>query len=149
MFNICFKGAPFQRDGEEVLLGRLEGPGLNEDFWAPTSYWTKARYESQWRQSVKTALAGRPSALIVSIRDPRYANFVNLWLMYPMADQILLQNQMLALENLSPPLNEEDIGSSVRAYQSHNEDGEALSQWSIPRTLLADFLQQGNGCTQT
>lgn len=142
MFNICFRSAPFTRDGEDLLLGTIEGPGLKEDFWAPLSHWQKDRYESQWREGVRTVLEGQPSALVVSMRNPQFANFVNWWLLYPMDEQIVLQNQMLVLDGLSLPFNEQKIYSFIRPYQSHNEEGEALSEWKMSRASFVDFAKQ-------
>ena len=141
MFNIYFRGNPFNRDGEDLLLGTIEGPDFKEDFWSPLGYWQKNQYESQWRSGVINTLNGKPSALIASIRDPKYANFINLWLLYPFGEDIALQNQMLALESLQEPFDEQKINSYIRPYLSHNEEGDTLSEWRIPTIFFDDFVK--------
>ena len=140
MFNIFVKGSLFDRDGESFLLGAIEGPDLQEDFWAPMGYWGRERYESQWCDGIRTLLAGRPAALVVSMRDPGIANFIDLWLMYPMGETIVLQNKMLVLSSPSVAFDERGIDASVPVYREYDEDGDRISQWEMPRKHFSAFL---------
>ncbi|XVJ69128.1 MAG: hypothetical protein HEQ39_05355 [Rhizobacter sp.] len=137
MFTINFKGTPFERNGENLLLGSIEGPGLSEDFWSPLNYWQAEQYRAQWKDGVARLLGGDSSALVVSMRDPKQANFINWWLLYPVENQVHLQNQMLLLEDLKQPFNEEDIYSFIRPYRAYSEDGEKLSEWKFPMTDIS------------
>ncbi|MET3497640.1 hypothetical protein [Variovorax boronicumulans] len=141
MFNIGFRGSPFIRDEENLLLGRLEGFGLHEDFWSPLDYWQEEQYEVQWRQGIQRVLDGKISALIVSMRDPELSNFIDWWLLYAFEDQVIFQNQMLFLQNLRAPFNTDDIYTSIRPYRRHNLEGEALSEWRVPKCALQDFMK--------
>ncbi|MDT0140814.1 hypothetical protein [Acidovorax sp. PRC11] len=140
MFNISFVDEPILRNDELVALGRIEGPSLRENFWAPVEYWGKNQYEMQWRDAIQTALAGRPSAIITAMRDPRYARFINWWPIYPVKDHFRLQNQMLLLESIGSHFNEQDLYVNVPPYTNLNSDGELLSEWEISKPLILDFL---------
>jgi hypothetical protein len=53
---------------------------------------------------------------------------------------VFIQNHILFFDQLQSPFDERNPFSSVRGRQTINEDGNRISEWSIPIDELEKFL---------
>lgn len=132
---------PEHESDEKVSWGEITIGPFRERFLSPLSYWSAADYERHWRQAAaRIVQSPAPSCLITSMRDPAMANFIFWWVMYRAGDTVLVQNQILFLDNLSPPFDPDDPFSSISERRTVSEDGEEISEWSIPIKDVESFL---------
>lgn len=90
--------------GEPSVSGRIRIGVFEESFSCPVTYWNRADYLSQWKTGLGRLLNGEhKSALVTSMRDPMFSNFVFWWVMYLNGDDIVVQNHVLFLDELGEP----------------------------------------------
>jgi hypothetical protein len=74
------------------------------------------------------------------MRDPAAAHFPLWWVMHRAGDTLFVQNQILFLDNLSPPFNPNDPFSSISGRRTINEGGEEISEWTVSIKDVESFL---------
>ena len=75
---------PMLAHGELVLNGRIE------NFSSCTNSWNMPDYKRQWQDGIKRTIDGeKKSCLIVSLHEPGFSDFLILWPMYRINDQIV------------------------------------------------------------
>lgn len=122
----------------EIVLGEFR-----ELFIASLSFWTKAEYETHWREALNRMIKNvSPSSLITTMYDPAVANFIFWWPMYRQGDEIVVHNQMLLLMEFEERLDPNNPYSFIPEYESVNEDGQKVSEWKISVEEISKFLEQ-------
>lgn len=141
-FEIKFTGKRVD-DGE---LGEIGFGDLDEQFVAPVEYWSKEKYETQWKEAVGRIVNSRDdtsSMLIISMHDPRQANFLVAWSLYKIDNRVYAQNSLIFMNSLKQPFNERMIYDSVPERETISEDtGEPISEWRLSVDDLATWLSR-------
>ena len=141
-FEIKFIG----KSTDEGELGEIEVDDLDEQFVVPITYWDKQKYESQWQEAIERIVNSRSDAnsmLVVSIHDPKEANFIVVWPLYKINNKVYVQNSLIFMDNLKQPFNEQMIYSFVPERGTISEDtGEPISEWQISLDDLATWLSR-------
>lgn len=81
-----------------------------------------------------------PSTLITSMRNPGTANFIEWWPLHPSGEQITLRNQILFLDRLVIPFQQDDPYRHIAEYKAHSGDGDPVSEWHVTRGSLQSYL---------
>jgi len=118
----------------EIVLGNFR-----ENFAASLYQWSKADYEAQWNNAIRTLLAGSKSALLVHYVSPEFADNFEWWPMYKVGDVVFFQNQLPWYDQLPEPFTPESMLSFVKDRITINEDGNRLSEWSVKLSDIEDF----------
>jgi hypothetical protein len=135
--SISISNSVIKHEGDLVASGNLIIGEFFESFHASLSYWNRLDYLSQWRSGLERLLAGENRSVIISsMYNPRNANFINWWKMYLLGDTVYIQNQILFLDELTAPFNENDIYSSIPERETETEDGDKISEWQINRNAI-------------
>jgi hypothetical protein len=122
-------------------LGLIEMGSFQERFKASLTYWNADNYQRHWRQAVARIIqSSTTSCLISSMYNPTNANFIVWYPMYRVGDTVFIQNQILFLDELPLPFNENDPFSSIPERRTISDGGELLSEWSVPLEDLKTFL---------
>jgi hypothetical protein len=122
-------------------LGLIEIGPFQERFKASLTYWNADDYQRHWGQAVaRIVQSSTTSCLISSMYDPKNANFIVWYPMYRVDDTVFIQNQILFLDELPLPFDENDPFSSVPERRTTSDRGELLSEWSVPLEDLKTFL---------
>ncbi|MGE7990492.1 hypothetical protein ACQKPE_05480 [Pseudomonas sp. NPDC089554] len=130
---------------EKVVACSIELGEEKERFFIPVEYWSREKYIEEWKRSFKQGFeACRHSALIVSMRNAEYLNFVAVWVLYFEADVVVVQNQIVFLDELVEGFDYNKINSYIGARESFNEDGEKISEWVVPLVDVIDCFQRLN-----
>lgn len=123
------------REGEIVI------DDFRERFVSLQSFWSASRYEAHWREAVERIVRdGERSCLITSIADPARSEMLFWWPMYREHDRVYVQNGMLFFGQLQGSFDPENPFPSVPDRTMINEDGERVSEWSLPVSDLQAFL---------
>jgi hypothetical protein len=142
MFYIGFKTGPRVDDkGWRHAIGGLELGSDSDTFTADLTLWTPADYEAQWRAGVARLAVGATtsSALITSYAGPEGA-FHFMWPMWRVGDQIVFAERLVSGESISEADTIEDFYRAVGEHQSHSDDGEPISYWTVPFSDVLAFL---------
>ena len=142
-FMIRLLDEPFESEGEAALVGSLTIGDFSEQLHCSLSYWTRERYEAQWKEALSRLVNGESSsALVTSMHDPRFANFIRWWVMYRDLEIVQIQEHILFLRELDTPLDESDLYASVPDRETETEDGERVSEWVLPVSAIHRCLEE-------
>ena len=120
----------------EIVLG-----DFRENFAASLYQWSKADYEAQWRNAIRTLLEGSKSALMVHYVSPEFADNFEWWPMYRVGDVVYLQNHLPWYDQLPGPFSPENMLSFVKDRITINEDGNRISEWSVKLSDIEAFAR--------
>jgi hypothetical protein len=111
-----------------------------EEFASTLFEWTKSDYEEQWRYAITSLLQGKEKvALIVYFVSSVNSDNFEWWPMYRLGDNVALQDHMLWYDQLAKPFLIEGQFEFVKNRQTLNEDGERISEWSVPLASIREF----------
>lgn len=101
-------------------------------------YWLPENYKQQWSRALqRVAVDEVDSALITSLTDPRTANFFSWWPVYRNGADVVFQNSVLLLNELSRPFELSRFEEFIPERQERSEDGQQISEW---RGLASEVL---------
>lgn len=78
--------------------------------------------------------------MIADLYDPESANFIMWWPVYRLGDEVRFHSQLLLMSDLPGPFELTDLYRHVLPYQQTNEDGDRISEWTVPIGELATYL---------
>ena len=127
--------------GDKAAYGTIQIGDFQERFIASLLYWGMEDYRNHWREALERIVGGQnKSCLISSVTDPKNTNFIEWWPIYREGKFLHFQNQFLFLENLKEEFDPSNPYKHVSARKTINEDGQKLSEWSLPVKAVTDFL---------
>ncbi|TQJ97611.1 hypothetical protein [Achromobacter sp. SLBN-14] len=130
------------RFGGLTLWGKVEIDEYTEDFLASVDFWSRDDYLRSWKRSLSEGLCGgERCALITSMHDPASSNFLFYWAIYFEGEVAYLQNSVLFLSDLVEDFDPNSINRYVAARLQVNDDGVAISQWSVSRRSVLSFYE--------
>ncbi|MBV9025015.1 MAG: hypothetical protein JO362_14775 [Streptomycetaceae bacterium] len=140
-FNIKFTGETAE-DDDLVAVGEIT---LGEDwerFHAPIDYWSTRDYEQSWRIALNRLVDGEEvSCLITSMFEAKYSNFLTIWPLYRIGNQVHVQNELLFPEDLDKPFNASEPWLSVGPRETVSDDGRPISEWVVSLDEVRRFLE--------
>jgi CdiI N-terminal domain len=140
VFHIRLAAAKSAID-DDSAVGTITLGSFKETFESPLSFWTRNDYEAHWVHALERLVDGSEStALVTEMYDPLSANFITWWPAYRFGSKVRFHNQLLLLAHLSIPLLPNDLFRHVPPYQDTNDDGDRLSEWTVPIDDLCQFL---------
>ena len=140
MFRIGFDGDERTKVGG-LAVGTIVIGSFRERFESPLHFWQQPNYEGQWHQAIRRLVDGAEStALITDLHDPALANFIRWWPKYQIGAEARIHNQLLFMEHLREPFDLGDVYAHVPHYEQTTEDGDRLSEWSVPLADLERFV---------
>ena len=142
-FGIRFLGAAESGPPDGVAYGEIQIGAFRERFQSDLSFWKKADYARQWRSAISWILESDRAAMITSLGDPASANFIRWWVMYREAREIVFQEQVLFINELTAPFDPEVTWKIVRERRTVSENGQEISEWRSSVEALRAFLEVG------
>lgn len=131
-FDIAIAQNVSELFGEAGHEGRIELSGSIERFFSPVSFWTREQYIDNWKHSFAEGYKSKThSALVVSMRDPRQANFLILWVLYYRGDRVFVQNRILFLEDIIEGFKISNLNDYIDERATVNEEGVRISEWEV------------------
>ena len=130
---------------ERIPFGglRLTLQNCAEEEAADLTFWSTKDYENQWLTRLNQLMASRDKgALIISIHDPANAFRVWTWTMWKKDDQVLFQNRLLFMLEGSRTSNPACVSEYIGEYQSHDQDGDRISEWTLPIAAIRNFVNE-------
>lgn len=128
-----------------LAIGSIALGSYRESFECPIHLWRREDYEEHWVQAVERLVNGAEStALITELYDPASASFIKWWPAYRFGARVTFHNQLLLMADLPTPFELRDIYRHIPPYQQVNEDGDRISEWSVPIEQLESFLSRGD-----
>lgn len=149
-FSISFLDEPIVREynhetheWESGAMGLLVLGDWKESFLSTLFEWNKQDYEAQWLHAIRKLLNGKTKVpLIVEYIDPSRASKLIWWPMYRVEDTVYIQNHILWYEQLAEPFSIGNAGLSLRDRQTHSEDGQLISEWSVSLAEIEKFANE-------
>jgi hypothetical protein len=118
--------------GEQVLIGSIHINSFSESFRSPISYWNRNEYLSQWYSGLNEIISGNEkSAIITSMYNPNNANFIVIWPLYLIGNDVFIQNRILFMEDLKELFDESKLSTYIDNRETIDEDGEVVSEWKV------------------
>ncbi|WP_254511740.1 hypothetical protein [Anatilimnocola floriformis] len=144
MFSISFQpGHPLE--SPRLGIGLIVLGQFSEYFDSQLDYWRREDYEAHWRKMIHRVVNERLDAcLITSLSIPEHANFHTWWPMYVSGADVIFQNQLLFVDQLPGRFDPDHPYLSLSAFQSHNDEGERISEWRVPMGALETWLNAGS-----
>lgn len=142
-FSIHFlpQGSPQNHAGSGGRSGVIHLGDYEEVFVADTSFWTVAEYEHQWKNGLDRTVNQRlASCLITSMHNPKDAEMLFWWLLFPAGERVFMQNAILRFDQLHRSFNSNDLYSYIPDRHTHNDEGHRISEWELSRNDIAGFL---------
>ena len=145
-FSISFCDTPLVYEYDDPTTAGTEGLLVigewRESFLSSLYEWTKQDYERQWQAAINSLVQGaEKSALITEFVGPEASSHLQWWPLYRLGGTVYFHNQILFYDQLSEPFSLADISKFVSERQTVNEDGAAISEWSIPLSALEEFAR--------
>jgi hypothetical protein len=124
-------------------IGQITIDKFKETFIMPLSTWTLEEYQAQWHNAIERIKNHDTSCLVVSISGIKNENpSVTLWTLYKVGETIFIHNNLLINDTVAHMTVKLSDFNSKTCYQFINprvtidEDGEEISEWSIPLSEL-------------
>lgn len=149
-FSIEFLEEPVLdlRPDEKAAYGMLTIGAFQERFVVPLGFWEVAHYRKHWRDSLTRITESRlTSCLITAMYDPSKANFIHWWPLYPDADLVRIQNQLLFLRDLREPFDVRNPFRFIPPRETVSDEGEPISEWVVTLEEIMWFLQVSSRTT--
>jgi hypothetical protein len=122
---------------------RLTLQNYTEEEAADLTFWSTKDHENQWLTELNHLMASRDKgALIISIPDPANPFRVWTWTMWKKDDHVLFQNRLLFMLEGSRTFNPACVSEYIGEYQSHDEDGDRISEWTVPIAAIRNFINE-------
>lgn len=136
MFSILIKTPPGRSSSKaSIVIGES-----TEAIEVPTSYWSIDDYFAQWLEALTLVLdEGHPAALVTKMYDPRLANFFEIWPLYPDNNVCHVRNQIVMAKDLGEHFGSTDVARAVLPRRLLNDDGEEISEWTVPLVDIEEF----------
>lgn len=143
MFGIFFKdrNSPFDNGNGEKLLASIKLGEYIEDLHIPIDFWGANDYEHSWKMSLDKGIhSSTHSALITSMHNPEYLNFIFLWVIFYEGEHSFVQNRILFVEDI-PDFDVSKINEYIGERETINEDGFKISEWVVKKDDVIDFYE--------
>jgi hypothetical protein len=141
MFSISFTDAG--DISHSLIDGTLVLGASTESFQASTDYWKPSDYQSQWQKALEQITGGRnKAALVTSLGDPAYANFITWWPMWRFGNTVRIREQMLFLEELQEKFDEHRLSDYVSEFYDDTADETKVSTWTVSLSEIIEFLTE-------
>ena len=132
---------PIKVFGEQCLKGQITIGTFTETLSLPISVWGANDYVRQWNESLIRFMAnGQQAYLITKMRDIAVSDFIEIWNVYHDGDNAVFQNQILTFEVLEGHFNGRNFEYFISEREQFSEDGQKISEWTIPTTAISAFL---------
>ncbi|MEV6071906.1 hypothetical protein AB0L82_35655 [Nocardia sp. NPDC052001] len=116
-----------------------------EYFKAPTDYWNLEHYRASWSTALHRIVTGHHvSCLITSIHAPDSAAIVQVWPLYLDGAVVHVQHQLIFLGQPDISFDPAAPWESVPPRATVNDDGDRISEWSVPVVDIGDFLRHAD-----
>ncbi len=140
--SLLDESVPGSSSGDRANWGLITIGAYQERFIAPLDYWDASDYRQHWKEALtRITMTAFNSCLITSMYDPSLANFIYWWPMYRRDETVYLQNHILFLTDLFAPFDPQNPFRFVPEREVISENGEKISEWSVPITDLESFLK--------
>ena len=142
-FEIVFEGEAWTDEDGPWRSLRLTLRDFVEEHHADLSNWSVQEYEAQWVRELNAIANSRDrGALITSIHDPSNAYRVWAWPMWRDGDNVHFQNRLLFMLEPKPGFDPFHVADYIGNHKLHSEDGELLSQWTVPIAEIRSFIDR-------
>jgi hypothetical protein len=143
MFYIGFTTPPrTDEEGWPHALGGVDLGSESDAFAADLGSWRPSDYERQWRAGVARLAAGHGStALITSYAGPN-ADFHAMRPMWRVGGTVFVQDRLVLGELVATGAAEE-FYALVGERRTVSDNGELISEWSVPFADVVAFLADG------
>lgn len=141
-FDISFLN---EKTNDNNEVGSIVVGDFTEDLIIPTSAWQRQEYEKQWRKSLQSIVQGNAlsSGLITEIYPEGAAEYVNIWPIYRVGDEVYIQNRMLFLNDY-PGFKQENLMDYVGERELIDSEGNKISEWKTGIGDIKKWLDQSN-----
>jgi hypothetical protein len=128
-----------QDEDSRYYRGLITIGDYEESFLAASGLWDWQAYERQWRDAARRLLEHRDrTAFVTSFSHPdAHHNFV--WPAWYEDDIVYLQHRLLLRECLPSVLDVDRIHDIIGPRETVTEDGDEISQWTVPLADIAAF----------
>jgi hypothetical protein len=140
-FEIAFDTAPTSHGREPVIWGHLDLGTSRELFASPVTFWSRDDYLLHWKRQLQKALSGHTSVLLVKMRDPDSANFLESWTCYPEPGVMVFQNRLIFLEQYDGKFSLDRLDDEALPRHRDTADG-MPSEWHVSREMVAAFFDR-------
>lgn len=125
----------------DLALGEITLGSFIEQFEMNLSTWSVERYQRQWYEGIQKILDGASkSCLMTSFWREDDAFGGEWWPMYRVQDYVIVQDQFIRPDIFSQKFDNfdpDDPYPSIPDRESVNEDGQKISEWSVPFNQIA------------
>jgi hypothetical protein len=131
-------------DDEGQHYGRIRINGHVERFPMDVGFWSPDDYRRSWWEScarLDAAPGDIASCLVASTGDPAKASFIWTWPLHRIGNTVFVQNNLVFLDELETPLDLTRPWLATGPRQTHTEDGQPISEWSVPLSAVRKFLK--------
>ena len=143
MISIRETRSPKIVDNERCYRASIKIGNFCERFNLPLDVWGANDYRQQWREGITRLLDGELlTCLVTEMRDPKTSHCIGTWPMYAENDKVIFHNQILVCSrSFIRRFKETNIYDFLSPRETNSEDGMPISEWSIKRSALEEFLR--------
>jgi hypothetical protein len=142
-FEITFTEDCWVDEGTPFRGLRLTFQDESEGDCADLTSWSAKDYEAQWlAELIRIVTSQDKGALIISMHDPAHAFQIMTWTMWKKNGQILFQNRLLFMLEANQSFDPFRVSDYIEEYESHTEDGDRISEWSVPIAAIRNFISE-------
>jgi hypothetical protein len=121
----------------EVLLG-----DEREAFVSLIGFWSPRDYLQQWEEGIRRLVnQNKTSCLITSLHDPKEADILTWWLLYPLDHNVHVQNALLVLSEQRAKFATNSPYDAIPPRRQFTDEGDQISEWIVPLQDFAQFLR--------
>ena len=134
--------------GDELAAGTVDLAGIelgdeSDAFAADLRFWSVADYQAQWREGIARLAAGQPSTALVTSYRGGGAAFHSMWPMWRIGQTVYVQERLVLDDTVAATDVSQQFYDRVGERHTESDDGDAISEWSIPFADVLAFLANG------
>lgn len=137
-------------EGASAVYGSIRIGNFEEAFIASLDEWAPERYELQWLDGARRLVAGeRTSAFVTSFLPPNKSPYFVWWPSYRIDETVYVQNQLRFYGQLNEQFDVGALYQYVPTRKTVNDEGEKISEWSMPIEWLRAFVNRRDAYGRT
>ena len=143
MFLINLNADIIDAWGEPSYLGNIRINNWSENFYSPSTFWSRKDYLMSWSKEIEKLLNEKNynAKLITSVHQLETMNFLKAWILYPVNNRIYIQEQIFFMDDFKKPFKLKYFFDLELKRAIVNDEGEKISEWESNISDLTRYLR--------
>ena len=130
-------------DADGHARGFIRVGDFREEFTVTLNHRSIQDYQHHWLNALQRLVHGASAVgLMTWMNAPDSPGHFRAWLLYREGELAYAQDRLYPWPDIQPLFDEEEQLVDIGQRQTHTEEGERISEWSLPMSAVEAFLRR-------